>query len=144
MSPSGPSMVLVGTLVCPGEFKWILSRCGPVPHANPSALVAFRFISSTVRWLSPSVLVFASHQFLPSKLTDFSLFNCGGTASCGTWLPAIKGIGVRFGVSPTSCVGMGLLLPGVARRGDWSGGCESNSSRSRHIVCVDAVELTAL
>ena len=144
MGPSGPSMALVGALFPSGEFEWLLSCCGPVPHANPSALVAFRFISSTVRWLSPSVLVFASCRFLPSKLTDFSLFNCGGTASRGTWLLAIKGMDAHFGVSPASCAGTVLPLPGVARQENRSGGRESNRLCSRHIVCADAVELASL
>ena len=144
MSPSGPSMVLVGTLVPPGEFKWFLSHCGPVLHANPSALVALELIPSTVRWLSPSVLVFVSFWFSPSNPNNFGLFNCGGTTLRGTRLPAIKGIGTYFGVSPASCMGTVLPLPGVVRQEDRSGECESNRSCLQHIVCADAVELASL
>ena len=76
------------------------------------------------------MLAIVSLRFSPLKPFDFGLFDCGlVNFSRSVESPAIEGIGAQFRVSPTS--------------GAEGGQCESNGSRSRHAVCVDAVESTA-
>ena len=85
-------MALVGALSPPGEFDQLLTRCRPIPHANPSVSSAFGCIPSTVRWLRLFVLVVASLQLSPSNLFDFSLFNCGWTSLAGAIVLAVAGL----------------------------------------------------
>ena len=95
-------------------------------------------------WLRLFVLAIVSLRFSPLKPFDFGLFDCGlVNFSRSVESPAIEGIGAQFRVSPTSGAETVLPLLGLVRWGGHGGQCESNGSRSRHAVCVDAVESTA-
>ena len=109
-------------------------------------------------WLGPFVLAVAGlwlgvMESSPGRLTfDMSpgaprlSFLTGSpflaNVSHGVLSPAIGGIGAWSRLSPICIAEKVLPSPGVVRWGGHSGRCESNRSRSRHIVCVDAVEST--
>ena len=84
--------VLMGALDLPGEFKCIQVDSELIPQANHPVSSAFRYIILTVMWLRPFVLAIVSFQLSPSKLLDFSLFNCGWTIQLELFVLAIAGL----------------------------------------------------